>query len=287
MSKQENEGGCLYLVATPIGNLEDITLRALRILQEVDVVAAEDTRHSRKLLAHYDIHRPLTSYYQHNLQEKGALLLRQMAAGKKVALISDAGMPGISDPGQDLVAKAIQADIPVIPIPGPTASLTALVISGLPSDRFVFEGFLPRKGKERAARLEALRGEPRTMLFYEAPHRLLSTLQDLRQHLGDREIVIARELSKKHEEVLRGTISTIYEHYANHEPKGEFTLVLAGQTAVLQGEEPDLEGVARMVLELEKAGLERKAAIKELAQKHGIAKRELYKAVLTALGKQE
>lgn len=276
--------GCLYLVATPIGNLEDITLRALAVLKEVDLIAAEDTRHSRKLLSHYDIHKPLTSYHQHNEQEKGPILVEKMRAGMKVALISDAGLPGISDPGYDLVQKALEAGIQVTAVPGPTAALTALVISGLPTERFVFEGFLPRASKERKEVLEMLKEERRTIILYEAPHRLLSTLEELLEALGDRPLAIVRELTKKYEEVRRGTISTLKEYYQHREPKGEFTLVLGGKPAS-DPQEIDLDLLVEEVFALEKQGEERKMAIKEVAKNYGVPKRELYQGVLKALGK--
>lgn len=285
MEQTMNDTGCLYLVATPIGNLEDITFRALAVLKEVDLIAAEDTRHSRKLLSHFGIHTPLTSYHQHNQQEKGPLLIEKMKAGWKIALVTDAGLPGISDPGHDLVVKAVEAGIRVTAVPGPSAFLTALVISGLPTDRFVFEGFLPRTSKERRERLEMLKEERRTIVLYEAPHRLLTTLEDLLKTLGDRPLAIVRELTKKYEEVKRGTISSLLEYFREQEPKGEFTIVLAGKPP----EEPreiDLNSLVEEVLALEKKGQQRKTAIKEVAKNHGVPKRELYQAVLEALDKE-
>lgn len=274
------------MVATPIGNLEDITFRALAVLKEVDLIAAEDTRHSRKLLSHFDIHTPLTSYHQHNQQEKGPFLIDKMKDGQKIALITDAGLPGISDPGHDLVVKALEAGIRVTAIPGPSASLTALVISGMPTDRFVFEGFLPRASKERKEALEILKEERRTIILYEAPHRLVSTLEDLLEALGDRPLAIVRELTKKYEEVRRGTLSSLLAYFQEQEPKGEFTLVLAGKPP----EEPreiDLNSLVEEVFALEKQGQQRKTAIKEVAKNHGVPKRELYQAVLEVLARDE
>jgi 16S rRNA (cytidine1402-2'-O)-methyltransferase len=287
MNHIANEAGCLYLVATPIGNLEDITLRALRVLREVDLIAAEDTRHSRKLLAHYDIHTPLTSYHQHNEKAKGEDLLEKMLAGTKLALISDAGMPGISDPGHELVLKAVQAGLRVIPVPGPSASLAALVVSGLPTDRFVFEGFLPRGAKAKKAVLEGLQNESRTIILYEAPHRLLSTLRDLYDFLGDRDVALVREISKIHEEIQRGKLGRLVEYYGTHAPKGEFTLIIKGKENGEKGIEVSLDALLQEVFKLEGTGKDRKAAIKEVAQKYKLPKRELYKAVVEALEKDK
>lgn len=273
--------GCLYLVATPIGNLEDITIRAIRILQEVDLIAAEDTRHTRKLLSHYDIHTPLTSYHKHNERSKGEELIAKIKEGLKVALVSDAGMPGISDPGYDLVVKAREEDLPIVPIPGATASLSALVVSGLPTDRFVFEGFLPRKGKERRHILEQLKTEKRTVILYEAPHRLITTLKDLFQVLGNRKLVLAREITKKHEEFMQGTITSLLTHYKSNEPKGEFTMVLGPADPLAdETEQPTLEQAIAQVLSMEKAGKDRKTAIKEVAKNLGFPKREVYNAMV-------
>src|SRR5512137_2356100 len=196
--------GTLYIVATPIGNLEDITLRALRILKEADVIAAEDTRHSQKLLSKYAIHTPLTSYHDHNKEEKAPVLVSRLMDGKNVALVSDAGTPGISDPGYFLINLAIDQKVPVVPIPGATAAIAALSISGLPTDRFVFEGFLPSRHTARIKRLEELKTEERTIIFYEAPHRIAQALDDMRTVLGDRKAVLTRELTKVHEQVIRG-----------------------------------------------------------------------------------
>ena len=201
--------GTLYIIATPIGNLEDITLRAMRILKEVDVIAAEDTRHTRKLLDRYEIDTSMTSYHDHNKEEKAPVLIDKLLDGKNIALVSDAGTPGISDPGYFLINLAINENIPVVPIPGATAAIAALSISGLPTDRFVFEGFLPSKQTARKKRLKKLEQEERTLIFYEAPHRIMKTMQDILDVFGDRKAVITRELTKIHEETVRGPVSSV------------------------------------------------------------------------------
>lgn len=221
--------GTLYVVATPIGNLEDITLRALCILGEVDLIAAEDTRHTRKLLTRHGISRPLVSYHEHNKQRQAPRLLALLQEGQSVALVTDAGTPGISDPGYHLLQTLISHDIPIVPIPGPAAVITALSVAGLPTDRFVFEGFLPPKGGKRRQRLEALRNEPRTIVVYESPYRLLRLLQDIVTHLGpDRRVVITRELTKRFEEIKRGTASALFEDLQGRTIRGECTVVIAG-----------------------------------------------------------
>ena len=274
------QSGILYLCATPIGNLEDITLRVLRVLQEVDLIAAEDTRRTRKLLNHYHIRAELTSYHEHNRRSKGESLLGQLAAGKSVALVSDAGMPGISDPGEELVLEALSRGISVIPLPGPSALITALVVSGLSAERFVFEGFLPRKKKDRAQRLNDLAAENRTVIIYEAPHRLIKTLEELQSYLGDRPASAARELTKRYEEVRRGSLSQLLEHFNVHEPKGEFVLVVGGcsgsRETVKEEQEyrsltPD-EHVRRLTAE----GMPSNEAIKKVARQMGVPRRELY-----------
>lgn len=282
-----NANGVLYLCATPIGNLEDITLRALRILKEVDLVAAEDTRRTRKLFSHYDIHTPLTSYHDHNRRSKGNYLIGQLLEGKNIALVTDAGLPGVSDPGEDLASMAVGEGIKVVPVPGPSASLTALVASGLPASRFCFEGFLPVRGKERSARLLSLKGEARTMVFYEAPHRLKATLSDLLKVLGDRRVCVARELTKFYEEIWRGSLREAAERIASHPPKGEITLVLEGAAAPDEAGEAGPGGkcctaqdLASMVQYFEMKGLTRKEAIKEASVKAGMPKREVYTALL-------
>src|SRR5947208_5568434 len=220
--------GTLYVVATPIGNLEDITLRALRVLKEVDVIAAEDTRHTQILLSHYGIRTPLTSYHEHNEKTKARQLMSRLERGEQIALVSDAGTPAISDPGYRLAVEAIRGGIPVIPIPGASALTAVLSAGGLPTDRFVFDGFLPAKKQERRARLRALSSETRTLVIYEAPHRLTETLNDLVEILGDRETVLAREVSKVHEEFLRGRLTEVAKQIAGREIKGELTLLIGG-----------------------------------------------------------
>ena len=229
MSASSAEVGTLYVVATPIGNLEDITLRALRILGEVDLIAAEDTRHTRKLLSHHGISRPLVSYHEHNQQRQAPHLLALLQQGRNIALVTDAGTPCISDPGYFLLQTLIAHAIPIVPIPGPAALVAALSVAGLPTDRFVFEGFLPPKGGKRRQRLEALREEPRTIVVYESPYRLLRLLQDLVTHLGpERRVVLTRELTKHFEETRRGTASTLLAELQGRTIRGECTVVIAG-----------------------------------------------------------
>jgi len=282
--------GTLYIVGTPIGNLEDITQRALRTLREVAVIACEDTRETRKLLNHFQIDTPVTSYHEHNKRTAGPRLIERLLGGDDVALVTDAGMPAISDPGEDLVRSAIEAGIPVVPVPGPTAFVTALVASGLPTRRFVFEGFLPHKGRERREALERLKAEERTVILYEAPHRLRETLQDLRAALGDRRAVACRELTKLYEEYVRGMLSELIVHFEAHEPRGEFVLILDGASPEAPEAEAgpaDARSLARAVAELEAQGMDRKAAIKEVAQRLGLRKRAVYQALLEAKGEAQ
>jgi len=221
-------GGTLYLVSTPIGNLEDITLRALKVLSEVDLIAAEDTRHTKILFDRYAIRTPKVAYHEFNKERKTPELIRELKSGKSVAVVSDAGTPGISDPGFHLVRAAIEEGIPVVPIPGPTALVAALVASGLPSHRFSFEGFLPVK-KGRQKRLEQLKGEERTLIFYESPYRVLRTLQDLLTHFGDRRVVVAREITKHFEDYYRGTLAGALKDFSERKPRGEFVIIVEGQ----------------------------------------------------------
>lgn len=274
--------GTLYIVGTPIGNLEDVTQRALRTLREVAVIACEDTRETRKLLHHFQIDTPVTSYHEHNKRTAGPRLIQRLLDGEDVALVTDAGMPAISDPGEELVAGAVEAGIPVVPVPGPTAFVTALVASGLPTRRFVFEGFLPSKGKERRQALERLKGEERTVLLYEAPHRLQETLADLRAALGDRRVAACRELTKLHEEYVRGTLSALIDHFREQAPRGEFVLVIEGAQPPVAAGQHDSADLARAVADLEAQGVERKAAMKEVAQRLGVPRRAVYQAVLEA-----
>jgi 16S rRNA (cytidine1402-2'-O)-methyltransferase len=273
--------GCLYVVGTPVGNLEDMTFRAVRMLQAVDLIAAEDTRHTGKLLQHFQITTPQISYHEHNRHSRiGEVLHHLQTRQQAVALVSDAGMPGISDPGYELIAACIEAEIPVIPIPGPTAAITALCVAGLPSDRFVFEGFLPLKGKERTARLEALSQEDRTMVLYEAPHKLLKTLEDLAAVLGcDRTLTLGRELTKRFEEFWRGTLGEALAHYQSSAPKGEFTVVIQGATRTA----PTLSADAlRAELEhLLQQGMSRADASRQLAKATGQPKKVIYQLSLS------
>ncbi len=220
--------GTLYIVGTPIGNLEDMTFRAVRILQTVDLIAAEDTRHTGKLLQHFQIATPQISYHDHNRQSRTPELIERLRQGKAIALVTDAGMPGISDPGYDIVKSCADVGIPVVPIPGPSAAIAALSVSGLSSNHFAFEGFLPAKPQLRRKRLEILKTDPRTLIFYEAPHRLRQTLQDFTILGDDRQVVLARELTKLHEEIWRGTVADAIAQLHNREPQGEYTLVVAG-----------------------------------------------------------
>jgi 16S rRNA (cytidine1402-2'-O)-methyltransferase len=227
-SDAPSTAGRIFVVATPIGNLEDITLRALRVLKEADLIAAEDTRHTRKLLAHYDIHAPLTSFYQHQQFRQGPALIQRVLQGTTLALVTDAGTPGISDPGAWLVHEAIEAGIEVIPIPGPSAVVTLLSASGLPTDAFVFEGFLPVKGGKKRRLLESLAEEMRTLVFYESPHRLGKTLDVMLEVLGERRAAVGRELTKVFEEVRRGTLGELAAHFRDREVRGELTIAVAG-----------------------------------------------------------
>lgn len=224
--------GRLYIVSTPIGHLDDITLRALRTFKEVSIVAAEDTRHTQKLFNHYQIHTPLTSYHDHNKEEKTEILLQRLKEGHSLALVADAGTPGISDPGYYLINRCIQAGIPLSPIPGPAAFLAALSVSGLPTDAFLFEGFLPKKQTGRLKHLLALKEEPRTIIFYESPHRLIRCLHDLYEAWGDRRAVVARELTKLFEEIVRGRLSQIIAKMEDRSIRGEITLVIEGSRSI-------------------------------------------------------
>jgi 16S rRNA (cytidine1402-2'-O)-methyltransferase len=226
------EPGTLYVVATPIGNLEDITLRALRVLGSVDLIAAEDTRQTRKLLTHHGISRPLVSFHEHNQQRQALRLLAMLQEGRSIALVTDAGTPGISDPGYALLHALLPHAVPIVPIPGPAAVITALSVAGLPMDRFVFEGFLPPKGGKRRQRLEALSQEPRTIVLYESPYRVLRLLQEIATHLGaERQVVVTRELTKRFEEIRRGTASAVLEALQEQPVRGEYTVLIAGCSA--------------------------------------------------------
>jgi 16S rRNA (cytidine1402-2'-O)-methyltransferase len=269
--------GVLYVVATPIGNLEDITLRAVRILKEVDLIAAEDTRHTRILLSHYAIHTPLTSYHEHNERTKAQPLVERLVRGENIALLSDAGTPAISDPGYRLVVEAVRAGVQVVPLPGPSALAAVLSVSGLPTDRFVFEGFLPAKKQERKAKLGALRYETRTLIFYDAPHRLKESLVDMQEILGDREIVIAREVSKVHEEFLRGMIRLVTVQLADREVKGEITIIVRGSTDDSRVSEEELRTA---ISQLVGGGMGVKAISEFLGERYHISKRKIYQMAL-------
>jgi len=265
----------LYVVATPIGNLEDISLRALRTLREVKLIAAEDTRKTKRLLTNYDIKTPMTSYHEHNKRTKLGHILHCLEDGD-VALVSDAGMPGMSDPGYELIVAASQRSIPVVPIPGPSVILTALVISGLPTQRFSYVGFLPRKVNARRRLLESIADELGTIVAFESPHRLQASLQDILLALGDRKVAICRELTKLYEEVFRGTVSQAIEYFT--EPRGEFTLVIDGR------KEPDKPQLTREIEQqlhhMRLSGVAAKEAITKLTRETGLSRRELYRAWL-------
>lgn len=273
-------GPSLYLVATPIGNLEDITLRALRVLKEVDLVACEDTRQTLKLLSHYGIKTRTVSYHEHNEMTKAAELVVDLEGGAKIALVTDAGMPGISDPGFRLIALAIRHHVPVVPIPGASAFLAALVASGLPTDSFRFSGFLPAKSGQRRKLLESIKDSPRTQVFYEAPHRLLETLADVVEVLGnDRHVVVAREVTKLHEEFLRGRAGEILEQFkARGGVKGEITLLIAKPETQDLRPETSAISVAQRVREIMSAeNADEKSALKKVAKERGIGKSEAYR----------
>lgn len=279
-----NSKGTLYLCATPIGNLEDMTFRAVRILKEVDVIAAEDTRNSVKLLNHFDIHTPMTSYHEFNKIDKGQYLVKRLLEGENIALITDAGMPGISDPGEELVRMCRDAGVPVTAVPGACACVTALVISGRPTRRFCFEAFLPTDKKERRAVLEELKTETRTSIIYEAPHRLVKTLQELLNELGDQKITVCKELTKKHETGFETTLKEAVPYYEQNEPRGEYVLVLEGCSRQ-QMEQEAQDAWKEMSLGdhmklYEKQGMNRKDAMKQVAKDRGVGKREIYQALL-------
>lgn len=276
--------GMLYLCATPIGNLEDMTFRVLDTLKNVDVIAAEDTRNSIKLLNHFDIKTPMTSYHEYNRVEKAHYLIGQMQEGKDVALITDAGTPAISDPGETLVALCQEAGVTVTSLPGAAACITALTLSGLSTRRFCFEGFLPAEKKERKAVLEELAQESRTMIVYEAPHHLVKTLKELREALGDRRITLCRELTKKFETIMPTTLDGALAYYEENEPRGEYVLVLEGKSLEAKREEAALSWQEMPIEEhmkhYEEQGIDRKEAMKLVAKDRGIGKREVYQMLL-------
>ena len=269
--------GSLYIVPTPIGNLEDMTFRAVRVLKEVDLIAAEDTRHTQVLLNHYDIRTAVTSYHEHNERGKARELVEQLRQGRSIALLSDAGTPMISDPGYRLVVEAIRAGVQVIPLPGPSAVTAALSAAGLPTDRFDFEGFLPAKKSERRTALEALKKDTKTLIFYEAPHRLKETLADMAEIFGDREVAIGREISKVHEEFLRGALREILATVEQQTVRGEITLVVQGATS---GAPVSEEGVISEIRQLAENGMRVKEISELVGAHHGISKREVYRLAL-------
>lgn len=275
--------GCLYLVATPIGNLEDMSVRALRLLKEADVIAAEDTRNTKKLCNYFEIETPLVSYHEHNIDAGGEKLLGYLRQGKTVALVSDAGLPCISDPGADIVVKAIAEGIAVVPVPGANAAISALIASGLTPQPFFFYGFLNRGKKERRQQLEQLKKRQETMLFYEAPHRLKETLKDMEMILGNRRIVLARELTKKFEEFLRGTVTEAVAWSQTEEIRGEFCIVLEGNQHAEEDLQEEAYWIAMSEVEhvdyiITETGMTSKEAIKEVAKLRQVAKRDIYNA---------
>lgn len=269
--------GILYIVPTPIGNLEDITLRALRVLKEVDLIAAEDTRHTQHLLTHFGIHKPLTSYHEHNEREKAFSLVVRIKSGANIALVSDAGTPAIADPGFRLVVAAIRAGIQIVPLPGACALATVLSASGLPTDQFLFEGFLPAKSLARQAKLQALRDVAATIVFYEAPHRLSETLSDMQQILSDRQIVVAREVSKVHEEFVRGTVGEVIGQFADRQVKGEIAIVVHGSMGKAQVSEQQLRAE---IGRLSSVGTGVKEIAELLGERYALSKREVYRLAL-------
>ena len=276
--------GKLYLCATPIGNLEDITFRVLRTLKEVDLIAAEDTRNSIKLLNHFEIKTPMTSYHEYNKIEKAYKLVEKLQEGKNIALITDAGTPGISDPGEELVRICYENGIEVTSLPGPAACITALTISGLPTWRFAFEAFLPRDKKERARVLEELAQESRTMIVYEAPHHLLKTLKELYEVLGNRELTVCKELTKRYENATKTTFEDVIRFYEDNESKGEYVLVISGKTFETKEQEAreawESLSIEEHMVHYEASGMERKEAMKQVAKDRGISKRDVYQALL-------
>lgn len=273
------EPGVLYIVGTPIGNLDDMTYRAIQTLKEVDAIAAEDTRHTGKLLHHFQIATPQISYHQHNIHQRTLQLVQRLQAGDAIAIVTDAGMPGISDPGCELIQACVEADVTVVPIPGPVAAIAALVASGLTTDRFCFEGFLPVKGKDRRDRLDLIEAEARTIVLYESPHRLQSTIADLHKNCsGDRIIVIARELTKKFETFWRGTLEEAIVFTQDQAPRGEYTLVLAGKT--VQTIELSDDNLIQLLQAKMREGMSASQASRELSKTHNLSRRRLYQLTL-------
>ncbi len=277
--------GTLYVVATPIGNLSDITERAIKTLNEVDLIACEDTRHTQKLLNHFGIHTRTISYHEHNEQQRTEQLIEKLKQGSNIAIVSDAGSPAISDPGFRIVRAAIDQDLNIVPIPGPSALISALTVAGLPTDEFFFAGFLPSRSVARRTRLQQLASIPGTLVFYESPHRLASTLKDALEILGEREAVVARELTKLHESLQRGKLSELAEHYtAMEEPRGEIVLLI-DRTVLSVEVETESRGIAELVLEFEAAGLDNRAALKKAARELGLSRAEAYRQLLVQRGR--
>ena len=278
--------GTLYLISTPIGNLEDITHRAVRLLGQVDLIACEDTRHTRKLLNHYGLNTRTVSYHEHNEQERAAQLLKLIESGSDVAIVSDAGTPGISDPGFRLTRLAIEGGARVVPVPGPSALITALVASGLPTDEFFFGGFLPARSGARRTRLKEVADMPATLIFYEAPHRIAASLKDAQEVLGERTAVVARELTKLHEEIARGRLSELAARFSSEDARGEMVLII--DRDVIQGETQDetkATSVSALVDSLEKDGMDHRAALKKAARELGLSRDEAYRRLVAERGK--
>ncbi|WP_352420476.1 16S rRNA (cytidine(1402)-2'-O)-methyltransferase [Proteiniborus sp.] len=275
-----NEKGILYISPTPIGNLEDITLRTLKVFEEVDLIAAEDTRHTIKLLNHFDIKKPLTSYHEHNKREKGKTLINKLLNGENIALVSDAGMPGISDPGEDLIKLAIENEIEVIALPGPTASILALVLSGLPTGKFVFEGFLPSNKKDRREALKNIEHEKRTIILYESPYRVKALFDDMLEIFGQRDIAVCRELTKKYEEIFRGNIKEAIDKFTQDDPKGEFVIVVKGSDKVEishEIQEWTNMSIKDHLLKYINEGMTKKDAVKKVSEDRNLPKNDVYK----------
>lgn len=279
---------CLYLVATPIGNLGDMTVRAVEILKTVDFVAAEDTRVTMRLFNHFDISKPLISYYEHNKRERGQLIVDRILAGESCALVSDAGTPAISDPGEDLVELCIENGIEVIPIPGACAGICAIIASGLPTGRFTFEGFISKNKKQRIARLSELKNEQRTMVFYESPHKLTDTLKSLYDNFGDRRLTICRELTKLHEEKVYTTTEKALTLYEEKAPRGEFVLVLEGAQPIQEENDPEAvkDDAQALVRELIDGGMSLKDTAKRVSEMYGMSKNDAYKLALDVSNKE-
>jgi len=270
--------GTLYLVATPIGNLSDITHRALQVLRDVDLIACEDTRHTQKLLNHYGITTKTISYHEHNEQQRAVKLIDQLKQGGNIAVVSDAGTPAISDPGFRLVRAAIENEVPVVPVPGPSALISALIAAGLPTDEFFFAGFLPPRSNARRARLSELQSVPGTLIFYEAPHRLAATLKDAYEILGERDAVVARELTKVHEEIRRGRLSELSDYYEREEPRGEIVVLI--DRNVISAAKPQLN-IAALINQFEQEGMDQRAALKKAARELGISRADAYRKLIS------